>query len=179
LPSSKPNPKLFYWHTEGNFDFLGILSPARRAAWRFQFFTRAFAAGIAKVCVMDASPAEQQAVRAYIEALPHPYPMIPATAQMSVVSGQAVAFLHSDGADSPQPASPPVWIIWPVAGTGDAIVEVPVLNPKVTRVTVDGSKFTESATNGKVHLMLPGDKKMAPGILLIDGQAPDQVPVKR
>ncbi|MGA2253231.1 MAG: hypothetical protein ABSG53_01100, partial [Thermoguttaceae bacterium] len=48
-----------YWHTEGNYDFVGWLSADRRAAWRIQFFTRAFAAGVRKVCVMDASERER------------------------------------------------------------------------------------------------------------------------
>ncbi|MGH7967134.1 MAG: cellulase family glycosylhydrolase, partial [Limisphaerales bacterium] len=45
-PGFEYAPKQDFWHTEGNFDFLGVLSKQRRAAWRFQFFTRAFAAGI-------------------------------------------------------------------------------------------------------------------------------------
>ncbi|HXE54368.1 MAG TPA: hypothetical protein VN541_15200, partial [Tepidisphaeraceae bacterium] len=78
-----------YWHTEGNFDFLGILSAKRRAAWRMQFFTRAFAAGIRKVCVMDPSEPERIAVKAYIHALPWPFPMKLADDQVTVTAGRA------------------------------------------------------------------------------------------
>src|SRR4051794_16200619 len=78
-----------YWHTEGNFDFIGALSAERRAAWRIQFFTRAFAAGIRKVCVMDASGREQAAVRGYVRVLPWPFPMQPADAEVKVLRGDA------------------------------------------------------------------------------------------
>ena len=126
-----------YWHTEGNFDFIGWLSEERRAAWRIQFFTRAFAAGVRKVCVMDASSREQAAVRAYIRTMPWPFPMLPADDQVKVVHAQAAAFRHLDG---PDPAAGQVWILWAVAGQGDAQVEVPVLRDRVTLVQVDGSR---------------------------------------
>ncbi len=154
-----------YWHTEGNYDFFGVMSAERRAAWRFQFFTRAFAAGIRKVVVMDASPAERVAVRAYIQVLPNPFPMIPASKEISVTRGQAVAFKHPVTDDSKTRA---VWVIWPVANTGDASVEVPVTASLVNIVGVDGRTNTVSSSAGKVSLQLKGDKKMAPGLLVLD-----------
>jgi hypothetical protein len=167
-----------YWHTEGNFDFLGILSEQRRAAWRFQFFTRAFAAGIRKVCVMDASPAERRSVRAYVEALPDPFPMLLATGQVNVVTGHVAAFMHPDPAvpgSSPaiadqgaKPVAGRVWVLWALANTGDAVVEVPTLYPHVTCVGVDGRTKVCPASDGKVRLNLKGDPKMAAGILLLD-----------
>ena len=154
-----------YWHTEGNFDFVGVLSAERRAAWRFQFFTRAFAAGIRKVCVMDASPAEQVAVRAYVQALPRPWPMELAVRNVQVLQGTAVAFRHRDG---PDPRDGQVWIIWPAADTGDATVRVPVRQAEVEVISVTGPASRLRASDGWVRIELPGDAKMAPGVLVVD-----------
>ncbi|HYG36521.1 MAG TPA: hypothetical protein VEC99_17135, partial [Clostridia bacterium] len=123
-----------YWHTEGNYDFLGVLSAKRRAAWRIQFYTRGFAAGIRKLCVMDASPREQVAVRSYIRVLPNPFPMLPATKEISVLQGQAVAFRHPDG---PEPNAGAVWVVWAVAGLENAEVEIPVQREQVEVISVD------------------------------------------
>ena len=157
--------KCEYWHTEGNFDFLGLLSGARRAAWRMQFFTRAFAAGLRKVCVMDACAPEQAAVRAYVQTLPWPFPMRPADTEVKVRRGSAVAFRHPD---SGTPGAGQVWVLWAVAGTGDAEVEVPVVREQVTRVHVDGTRTVCRTRGGRLAVDLKGDRKMAPPILLVD-----------
>jgi hypothetical protein len=154
-----------YWHTEGNFDFIGALSAERRAAWRLQFFTRAFAAGIRKVCVMDASKRDHAAVRAYVEALPWPFPMNPDDAETKVIQGQVTAFRHPDG---PGPDAGVVWVVWAVAGTGDSRVTLRAVRDRVTIVHVDGSKDAMPATGGRVTLDLKGDKKMAPPVLVLD-----------
>lgn len=154
-----------YWHTEGNFDFLGILSAERRAAWRFQFFTRAFAAGIRKVIVMDASSPEQKAVRAYVDALPNPFPMLEASNEVVVIRGQISAFRHPDAAE---PDAGQVWVVWALANTGDATVEIPARRPQVQVVSVDGTSRTFAASNGRARLELKGDSKMSPGVLVID-----------
>lgn len=154
-----------YWHTEGNYDFLGMLSAEWRAAWRIQFFTRAFAAGLRKVCVMDASVPEQAAVRAYVRTLPWPFPMNAADAEVKVLRGRAAAYRHPDG-DLARTGQ--VWILWAIAATGDAEVEVPVTRERVTLVQVGG---TESVTNTPGHrltLTLKGDRKMAPPVMVID-----------
>lgn len=158
-----------YWHTEGNFDFLGVLSAERRAAWRFQFFTRAFAAGIRKICVMDASPAEQAAVRAYVQTLPRPWPMKLAVKEVQVLQGTALAFQHRDGTD---PRDGQVWIIWPAADTGDATVCVPVRQAEVEVISVTGRSSRVRASDGWVRIELPGDAKMAPGVLVVDRLRP-------
>lgn len=154
-----------YWHTEGNFDFLGILSSERRAAWRFQFFTRAFAAGIRKVVVMDASAAERKAVRAYAAVLPKPFPMLPASNEVVVVNGQVSGFRHPDGVE---PGAGQVWVVWALAGTGPATVEVPVQRERVEVISVDGHSSPFTATAGRVRLDLKGDPKMPPPILVVD-----------
>ena len=124
-----------FWHTEGNFDFIGALSAERRAAWRIQFFTRAFAAGIRKVCVMDASEKERLAVRAYVDALPWPFPMREATAEIKVLQGSVAAFRHPDGNE---PGAGQVWVLWAIANTGDATVEIPALRHSIDVISVDG-----------------------------------------
>ncbi len=162
-------PKQEYWQTEGNFDFLGILSQKRRAAWRIQFFTRAFNAGIRKVVVMDASPPEQVAVRAYIRALPDPFPMQPAKDRVVTFSGTPVIYCHLDNTNL---TAGRVWILWAAAGTGDAEVGVPCVQHQVRTVSFDGREIVETSANGDLRVHLPGDKKMAPPVLLIDRPAP-------
>jgi len=154
-----------YWHTEGNFDFLGILSSERRAAWRFQFFTRAFAAGIRKVAVMDPSAAEQTAVRAYIGALPNPFPMLPALNEVVVRQGRASVFRHPDGSG---PNAGHVWVAWAVAGTGPARVEIPAQRKQVKLIFVDGHSTLLTVNAGRVTLDLKGDSKMPPPVILVD-----------
>lgn len=154
-----------YWHTEGNYDFLGVLSKERRAAWRFQFFTRAFAAGVRKVVVMDASGPERKAVRAYVETLPQPFPMLAALNEVEVVQGQIAAFRHPDG---PQPDAGQVWVIWAVAGTGPARVSVPVRRPEVQIISVNGATNRVAAQAERVQLDLKGDVKMPEPVLVVD-----------
>jgi hypothetical protein len=160
-----------YWQTEGNFDFLGILSRERRAAWRIQFLTRAFAAGIRKVSVMDASPPEQTSVRAYIRALPRPFPMERADARITALAGQPLAFYHQDHTNTDAGR---VWIVWAAAGTGSAEVELPCIREQTKTVLVDGTEAVMKVTNGRLRIHLRGDSKMAPPILVIDRLAPSQ-----
>ncbi len=130
-----------------------------------QFFTRAFAAGIRKVCVMDASKLERVAVKAYVEALPWPFPMERSDRLVKVESGQVVVYRHLDGRTSEDGE---VWVLWPVPGRGEAIVRVPVTQSLVVVAQVDGTIRQQEATNGIVSLTLPGDAKMAPPILILD-----------
>jgi hypothetical protein len=164
-PGFTDDRKLEFWHTEGNFDFIGVLSAERRAAWRMQFFTRAFAAGIRKVCVMDASAKERIAVRAYVQALPWPFPMKPADDEVKVVRGRVTAFRHSDGSGAEGGA---VWVVWAVAGTGGASIEVPVRRGSVKVILVDGKTVNLNATGGRVRIDLQGDAKMAAPVIIVD-----------
>lgn len=154
-----------YWHTEGNFDFIGILSRERRAAWRVQFLTRAFAAGLRKVCVMDASAPERAAVRAYIRTLPWPFPMQPADSELKVRRGNATAFRHPDG---DRPDAGQVWILWATADSGEAVVEVPVRQERVGLVRVDGTQTVTNVVGRRLTLELKGDAKMAPPVMVVD-----------
>lgn len=154
-----------YWHTEGNYDFLGILPEERRAAWRFQFMTRAFAAGIRKVAVMDASRKEQAAVKAYIQALPDPFPMKPATDRLKTLRGRVAAFIHPSRNGK---AESQVWVVWAVAGAGDAEVELPVLHDRVKTLAIDGRREELTATKRRIRIRLKGDDKMAPPLIVLD-----------
>jgi hypothetical protein len=164
-----------YWHTEGNFDFIGALSSERRAAWRMQFFTRAFAAGLRKVCVMDASERERAAVRAYVGALPWPFPMTTADAEVKVLRGHAAAFRHLDSAE---PEAGQVWILWAIAGAGDAQVEMPATRERITLLQVDGSASVTDAPGHRLTLTLKGDQKMAPPVMVVDRALSPAVGVK-
>ena len=154
-----------YWHTEGSFDFFGVLSKQRRAAWRFQFFTRAFAAGIRKVIVMDPSEPEQTAVRTYVSTLPDPFPMLPADKEVRAVRGKVTAFRHDDRGGSRRR----VWVVWAQAGSGDAEAKVPVHGKRVMLRRADGSEEELDAVGGAIRVPLKGDAKMAPPVLVIDG----------
>jgi len=157
-----------YWHTEGNYDFIGVMSEERRAAWRFQFMTRAFAAGIRKVAIMDASPKERIAVRAYVQALPDPFPMFPAVSKLRVTLGKVAAFRHQNNSGI---KGNDVWIVWAMAGTGPAEVEIRVKNSRVETVSVDGKHETVMAVNSKVKVQLRSDQKMPPPLIILDRPA--------
>ena len=154
-----------YWHTEGNFDFLGVLSRERRAAWRVQFLTRAFAAGIRKAMVMDGSRAEQTAVRAYIRVLPDPFPMQRDDDRVRAMSGAPVVFCHADNTNTDAGR---VWVLWATAGTGDAEVELPDHSQASQGRSIDGTESSMAATNGHRRVHLVGESKMAPPVLLVD-----------
>ena len=162
--------KTDYWHTEGNYDFLGVMSARRRAAWRVQFMTRGFAAGIRKLAVMDPSVPEQLAVKTYIRTLPDPFPIGPATAELRVPRGRAVAYKHTDRTG---PETGQVWVVWAVAGAGSAAVEIPTQRTMVRVLGVDGSSQTVPAANGRVWVELGGDAKMAPPVLVVDRAKPE------
>jgi hypothetical protein len=114
---------------------------------------------------MDASAPERAAVRAYIRTLPWPFPMTPADTEGKVARGRATAFRH---VDSEQPEAGQVWILWAIAGTGDAVVEIPVTHERVTLVQVDGTEFGANASGGRLTLELKGDRKMAPPVMVVD-----------
>lgn len=154
-----------YWQTEGNFDFIGVLSATRHAAWRIQFFTRAFAAGLRKVCVMDASAPEQVAVRAYVGVLPWPFPMEPADADVIARRGTVNVFRHRDAATA---ETGQIWVLWATAGSGDAQVEVPVFNDRIMLLHVDGSETVADSLNHHLTVELKGDRKMAPPVIVVD-----------
>jgi hypothetical protein len=127
--------------------------------------TRAFAAGVRKVCVMDAAPKEQVAVTGYVAALPDPFPMIREAEVNLVKQGSAVVFRHPDG---PGPNAGQVWVAWAEAGQGNALLELPVRQASVRVWHVKGWSRRVPTSGGRVRLVLSGDQKMAPPILVID-----------
>ena len=170
--------KTEYWHTEGNFDFIGMLSEERRAAWRWQFFTRAFASGIRKVAVMDAKPLEQIAVKRYIEVLPAPFPMVRST-RATVVQGDASVFHHHSGKDGLR--NQHVWIAWADAGKGPATIEIPASAESATVFTPDGKGKPTRPIDGVYRIQLEGDEKMAAPKLIVENvsmQLPSVAPPK-
>ena len=163
-PGFDYSKKQQYWHTEGDFNFFGVLSKKRLASWRLQFFTRAFAAGVSKVAVMDASKPEQIAVRAYVDALPNPFPMRCAEDDVKVLSGRSVVFRHMDG---PAESAGRVWVLW-AANADPAVVEVPVRAKEITLISIDGRATRIKSAADHVTVRLEGDAKIAPPLLLID-----------
>ncbi len=170
VPGFTYKRKQEYWHTEGDFDFLGILPADKRAAWRFQFFTRAFAAGVRKVNVMGASPPEALAIRTYVRVLPNPFPMLLASDRVTAAQGQVLAFRHPDGASA---RDGQVWVLWATVETGQVQVKVPARQRQVQLVRVDGSTERLHPTSGQVSVPLLGDKTMPAPVLLIDRPGPD------
>jgi hypothetical protein len=153
------------WHTEGNFDFLGLSSQESRAAWRFQFFARGFSAGVGKIVVMDASEKEQTAVRTFIEVLPDPFPMAPASRDVEVFDGIVQAFRHVDGDPT---GNGRVWVLWAANETNGADVAIPTIHDAVRIHYVDGTSGVVPALSGTVRLTLPGGKEISSPVLLED-----------
>jgi hypothetical protein len=164
VPDFTYAPKTEFWHTEGNYDFLGVLSAPRRAAWRMQFFTRAFAAGVRKVCVMDASRLERVAIRAYVSTLPDPFPMTDATLDATIVSGAGRVFRHDDRDES----GGRVWVVWARPGTEPFRVALPARYGSVRVVRMDGKEQEVKVMNGEIVLQAEPDRKLSPPLLVID-----------
>ena len=157
-----PAPTL-YWHTEGNFDFLHRTPSERTTAWFHQMFSRAFAAGVAKVNVMDATPEEQVAVATYVRHLPDPFPMVEASASLVVRAGDITAYQH------PRPEGGAVWVVWATNGTTAATVDVPITGPEAVIAHLDGTEETVRPVGGHVTLELSGDAEISPPVLVVDG----------
>ena len=149
-------PKREYWHTEGNFDFIGALSAERRAAWRIQFMTRAFASGVRKICVMDASEKEQTAVRTYVKTLPWPFPMQSADSLVRTQHDSISVFFHEDALSNTNRS---VWIVWVAAGQQGTEVEIPVRGDSVHVLDITGAETTVLSKLGYVSIHLKGDQK--------------------
>jgi hypothetical protein len=65
-----------------------------------------------------------------------------ADSEVKILRGRAAVFRHLDGE---QPEAGQVWILWAIAGTGEAQLEVPVRRKQVRLVQVDGSESISSA----------------------------------
>jgi hypothetical protein len=154
-----------YWHTEGNYDFFKRTSDERMAAWRWQFFSRAFAVGIRKVIVMDVTEAEQLAVKNFVGVLPNPFPMLNADAEVRVGQGKIWAYRHPDGS---KPSDGQVWIVWAENGSSGGKVTIPVQQATVTLIEVNGRHRQETPQNGWLEVTLAGDEDLAPPILVVD-----------
>lgn len=166
VPGFEYERKKEYWHTEGNFDFgLSELSPEQKASWYWQFMTRAFAAGMRKVCIMDATAAERKAVRIYAQALPAPHPMIYSVDQIEVLAGKAHAFRHPLG-DQPQDGR--IWVLWAEDGTQGAVVRLPVQSDQVGIVDHLGNTQIIPANGNQVTLGLQGGGDASTTYLLLD-----------
>lgn len=63
---------------------------------------------------------------------------------------------------------PGVWVLWAVAGAGDALVEVPVTHSRVAVVSINGQPVPFAATDMQTQFTLKGDPKMPPPVLVID-----------
>jgi hypothetical protein len=84
---------------------------------------------------------------------------------VNVRQGLAAVFRHRDGDEL---AAGQVWILWAVAGSGNARVQVPVERAEVTLLHPDGSENQETATDHQLTVDLPGDQKMAPPVIVLD-----------
>ena len=105
-----------------------------------------------------------------VRVLPRPWPMLFAAEDVRVPRGTVLAFRHVDGADL---RAGQVWIVWSTADTGDATVRIPVRRPEVEVISVTGGSSRLRARDGWVQIELPGDPKMAPGVLVVDRPGED------
>ena len=76
-----------------------------------------------------------------------------------MLSGDVRAFRHLDGKT---PAAGQVWVVWPVADSGDAEVEIPVVRKSVTVVEVDGTRTEQRAVTFAPSLPLPFATRINP-----------------
>lgn len=155
--------KLEYWHTEGNYDFTGNTEVTLRANWRWQFMSRAFAAGIRKVMVMDSQDeAERMSVATYVKHLPNPFPMQKEALEPLEGTVWAYRHLEGEGANAGQ-----VWILWAENAGAPAVVEVPIRHSQALLVDVTGVEQTVTATNGTIRVSLSSDE-MSPPRMVVD-----------
>jgi len=166
VPGFEYDRKQEYWHTEGNFDFgLGNLSNDQKASWYLQFLTRAFAAGVRKACIMDATPEERTAVGIYTALLPRPHPMEYVPQDVDVLAGKALVFRHPR---SPDPRDGFVWVLWAADGTPGARVRIPVLHPLIRVFRHDGATRTLQPAGHRLVLDLEGGRDASATYLVVD-----------
>lgn len=158
-------PKDRYWHVGGGYDLVGLAASIRLANWRWQWFARAFAAGLHKVTLEEWTAREEDGIATWMATLPDPFPMVRASDAVEVVDGAVTAFRHDDrGAGS----SGAVWVVWADNGTRRATVRVPVTHDAVIVHSVDGEREAVTAVDGMVELTLIGDEKWSPPVLVED-----------
>ena len=63
------------------------------------------------------------------------------------------------------------FVLWEVADTGTAQVEVRVVRERVALVQVDGPRTECRAAGGRLTVDLKGDAKTAPPVLVVDRSA--------
>jgi len=93
-----------------------------------------------------------------------------ADSEVKILRGHAAVFRHPD---DERPEADQVWILWAMAGTGEARVEVPVRRIHVRLVQADGSESITSAPGHQLRLELNGDRKMPPPVLVLDRGFPE------
>jgi hypothetical protein len=166
VPGFEYARKQEYWHTEGSFDFgLSDLSGVEKASWYWQFMTRAFAAGMRKVCVMDAVPDERSAIHNYTALLPSPHPMLYAPNDLRVISGQVLAFRHPLGE---HPRDGQIWVLWAADDTSGASVQVPVARQDITLLRHDGAAQVVHPDGHWLPLDLSGGANVSSTYLVVD-----------
>ena len=158
-PGHEYAPKTELWHTEGGFGFIAD-DPEGKKHWIIQWLTQAFAAGVTKATIMDASPEQARAVRTMTCLLPDPFPMVDVTAAVGANPAATFVFRATRNTDGGA-----TYVAWARTGEGNIFppqVSLPVNSDDVKIVTWDGAVTsatvaTDPSSGAKsVTLSLPG-----------------------
>lgn len=164
-PGFEYERKLEYWHTEGNYQFLKMIREELRANWRWQFFTRAFAAGVRKVNVMDpGNEQELTSIQRYVQLFPDPFPMFDETDNLGLSREEAFAFRHPGRVFGVEGN---FWIIWAANGAKDTSLSLPAEGDEVLVLDVDGTETRLPVVGGLVSVPVEA-KKISPPRVVID-----------
>jgi hypothetical protein len=140
-------PKTELWHTEGGFGFVAD-DPQGKQNWVVQWLTQAFAFGVTKATIMDATPEEARAVRTMTCLLPNPFPVVNVTTAVGANPSDAFVFRSTRNTDGGS-----TFVAWARSGGGNVIsghVTVPVTGSNVKIVSRDGVVSAASVTTNPV-----------------------------
>jgi hypothetical protein len=150
-----------FWHTEGGLDFLGPdLDNATRARWVPQFLARGFAAGIARLTLMDlhgddaAKIHARRAARAFVELLPDPHGL----RSLSADADAAQVFRHGDARWT--------YVAWATGAAGS--VRLPVRTPSALVLDKYGEGGAAAAVGGEVAIDLPAGEGFNEPVYLVE-----------
>ena len=178
-------PKTSYWCTECTLDyFTSQQVPAQSpvnpyAAWRVQWFSRAFALGVDKLTVMDPSPQEVQAVATYLRIMPNPHGITEVTTALGYDPKQVRIFrLVAPGdrhwiyqAFVQPPCEDPFACDASTTNALPTTLQLPVRGAAPTLETMSGSTSPLQPSGGMVSVTVSPGEPYGASVYVID-QAP-------
>lgn len=139
-------------------------SETKRENWVIQWFCRAFAAGVRKVMVKDASPGMARSVKTMVELLPDPFPMEQVNKRIGVSLESASVYRverRSDGGWT--------YVAWAENGSWlDRSIELPIRSERAFKVSRDGKRKELTVSNGHVHVTLSSGTPFAEPVFVVE-----------